>query len=189
MAKDRLRPATNDSNEVETLFIGTFRTNATERRGTPCGDLRKTTVGVRWRSLRQADVADSGLENVNGEVDSLCGLGQLRRVLAQVEVTFSNSMLEARWRSLKHGWLYLHALDTVAALEGLIRFYVEQHNTVIPHAAFAGQTPDEMYFGRGDLVPGNLAAAHARARSARLAANRASNCNSCRAADGAGEGT
>jgi putative transposase len=129
-------------------------------------------------------VADSGVENVNGEVDSLFGLSQLRRVLAQVEVTFSNSMIEAWWRSLKHGWLYLHALDTFAALEGLISFYVEQHNTVIPHAAFAGQTPDEMYFGRGDLVPGNLAAAHARARSARLAVNRASSCNSCPAADG-----
>jgi len=54
-------------------------------------------------------VADSGLENVNGEVDSLFGLGQLRRVLAQVEVTFSNSMIGAWWRSLKHGWLYLPA--------------------------------------------------------------------------------
>ena len=50
-------------------------------------------------------VADSGGENVNHEVDDLLGLGQLRRVLAQVEVSFSNSMIEAWWRSLKHGWL------------------------------------------------------------------------------------
>ena len=41
--------------------------------------------------------------------------------------------------SLKHGWLYLHQLDTFAALERLVAFYVEQHNTVLPHAAFAGQ--------------------------------------------------
>jgi putative transposase len=50
-------------------------------------------------------VADSGGENVNQEVDSLLGLGQLRRFLAQVEVSYSNSMIEALGRSLKHGWL------------------------------------------------------------------------------------
>jgi putative transposase len=125
-------------------------------------------------------VADSGLENVNGEVDSLFGLGQLRRVLAQVEVTFSNSMIEAWWRSLKHGWLYLHELDTFAALEKLVAYYVEQHNTVVPHAAFAGHTPDEMYFARGDHVPGELAAGHARARAARLTSNRQLSCGACR---------
>ena len=62
-------------------------------------------------------IADSGIENVNGEVDSLWGLGQLHRILAQVEVSYSNSMIEALWRSMKHGWLFLHQLDTFAALE------------------------------------------------------------------------
>jgi putative transposase len=82
--------------------------------------------------------------------------------------------------SLKHGWLYLHQLDTFAALEKLIAFYVEQHNNVVPHAAFAGQTPDEMYFGRGDHVPGELPAGHARARAARLKSNRELSCGACR---------
>jgi putative transposase len=45
---------------------------------------------------------------------------------------------------LKHGWLYLYQLDSFTALENLIAFCVEQHNTVVPHAAFAGQTPDEI---------------------------------------------
>jgi putative transposase len=125
-------------------------------------------------------VADSGVENVNNEVDALLGLGQLRRVLAQVEVGFSNSMIEAFWRSLKHGWLYLHELDTAVELEKLIAFYVEQHNTVIPHAAFAGQTPDEIYFGRGDQVVIDLAAGRARAREARLKHNRELPCEACR---------
>ena len=65
-------------------------------------------------------VADSGGENVNHEVDDLLGLGQLRRILALVEVSFSNSMIEAWWRSLTHGWLYLHQLHTFADLERLI---------------------------------------------------------------------
>jgi len=44
--------------------------------------------------------ADSGVENVNDPVDDLLGLGRLRRVLAQVEVTFSNSLVEAFWRAM-----------------------------------------------------------------------------------------
>lgn len=47
-------------------------------------------------------VADSGSENVNGAVDDLLDGEDLTRVLAQVEITFSNSMIEAFWRSLKH---------------------------------------------------------------------------------------
>jgi putative transposase len=114
------------------------------------------------------------------EADALFEVGPLRRVLAQVEVSFSNSMIEAWWRSLRHGWLYLHQLDTFAALEKLIPFYVEQHNAVAPRAAFSGQTPDEMYFGRGHHVPGELAAGHARARAARSKSNRELSCGACR---------
>jgi hypothetical protein len=81
---------------------------------------------------------------------------------------------------IKHGWLFLNQLDTFAALEKLIAFYVEQHNTVLPHAAFLGQTPDEMYFGRGDQGPADLATGRARARAARLKSNRELSCTACR---------
>jgi hypothetical protein len=75
---------------------------------------------------------------------------------------------------------YLHQLDTFADLERVITFYVEQHNTVVPHAAFAGQAPDEMYFGRGDQVPADLASSRARAREARMTYNRNLSCEACR---------
>lgn len=52
--------------------------------------------------------ADSGVENVNGEVNALLDLGKLRRVLAQVEVSFSNSMIESWWRSLKSNWICIN---------------------------------------------------------------------------------
>ena len=57
---------------------------------------------------------------------------------------------------------------------------MDQHNGVVPHAAFAGQTPDEMYFGRGDHVPGELVAGRACARPARLKSNRELPCEACR---------
>jgi Integrase core domain len=59
-------------------------------------------------------------------------------------------MIEAWWRSLKHQWLFLHSLDSVTTVRRLVEFYVQEHNRVLPHSAFRGQTPDEMYFGRGE---------------------------------------
>ena len=147
---------------------------------TTCEILTEAAKGLPLDGEAANVVADSGVENVNGEGDARLGLGQLRRGRAQVEVGFSNSMIEAFWRSLKHGWLYLHELDSSAALEKLIAFYVEQHNTVIPHAAFSGQTPDEIYFGRGDQVVVDLAAGRARTREARLKSNREISCETCR---------
>ena len=108
-------------------------------------------------------LADAGVENVNAQVDELITTGVLRRVLAFTDLKFSNSMIEAWWRSLKHQWLFLHSLDNVTTVLRLVAFYVEQHNSVLPHSAFQGQTPDEMYFGTGDMVPADL---HSRAAAA-----------------------
>ena len=52
-------------------------------------------------------LADAGVENVNAQVDALIHTGILRRLLAFTELKFSNSMIEAWWRSLKHQWLFL----------------------------------------------------------------------------------
>ena len=123
--------------------------------------------------------ADSGVENVNAAVDKTLSSTGIHRVLAQVEVAFSNSMIEAFWRSMKHGWLYLNSLDSVEHLRSLVTFFVESHNTQMPHSAFDGQTPDEVYFGTAASLPEELAAARAKARAARLAGNRALSCARC----------
>ena len=113
-------------------------------------------------------LADAGVENVNAQVDDLITTGVLRRVLAFTELKFSNSMIEAWWRSLKHQWLFLHSLDSVTTVRRLVAFYVDEHNRVLPHSAFRGQTPDEMYFGTGDAVPADLTARAAAARRTRV---------------------
>ena len=77
-------------------------------------------------------------------------------LLAKVEVAYSDSMIEAFGRSLKHGWLFLNRLDTFAAVERLVEFYVRQHNSVMPHAAFNGSTPDEVYFGTDKHLSSDL---------------------------------
>ena len=114
-------------------------------------------------------VADAGVENVNAQIDELIESGVLRRVLALTELKFSNSMIEAWWRVLKHQWLYLNSLDSISTLRRLVTFYVQEHNTRLPHSAFRGQTPDEMYSGRGDHVPRELEQARLAARRSFLA--------------------
>jgi len=88
-------------------------------------------------------------------------------------------MIESWWRVLKHQWLYLNSLDTIATVRRLVSFYVAEHNTRLPHSAFKGQTPDEIYFGRGDHVPEKLKKARRDARLARLEENRKMSCAAC----------
>jgi transposase InsO family protein len=124
-------------------------------------------------------LADAGVENVNAQVDELITTGVLRRVFSFTDLKFSNSMIEAWWRSVKHQWLFLHSLDSVTTVCRLVAFYVEQHNRVLPHSAFQGQTPDEMYFGTGDAVPEDLLSRAAAARRIRVEANRSASCEIC----------
>jgi len=83
-------------------------------------------------------LTDAGVENVNAQVDALISTGVLRRLLALTELKFSNSMIEAWWRSLKHQWLFLHSLDSVTTVRRLVTFYVDEHNRVLPHFGVSG---------------------------------------------------
>ena len=125
-------------------------------------------------------VADSGVENVNAGVDGFIESGVLSRVLALRDVTCSNSMIEAWWRTLKHQWLFLNSLDSLKAVGRLVEFFVGEYNSELPHSAFRGQTPDEMYFGGGERVPEQLEKEKRAARLARMEANRAASCATCR---------
>jgi putative transposase len=141
--------------------------------------LRDATRGATRSVDMPVVVADAGVENVNAQVDALIEADVLRRLLAFTELKFSNSMIEAWWRSLKHQWLFLHSLDSVATIRRLVAFYVHEHNHVLPHSAFRGQTPDEMYFGTGAAVPAELAARATAARRSRMKVNRSASCTAC----------
>ncbi len=69
---------------------------------------------------------------------------------------------------------------TVAAVRRHVAFYVPEYNATIPHAAFSGQTPDEIYFDRGGGIPAKLEAGKRAARERRMAVNRAVWCERCR---------
>jgi hypothetical protein len=73
----------------------------------------------------------------------------------------------------------LHTLDSPTAVESLVTFYVEQHNSVMPCRAFSSRTPDEVYFGTAAEVEDELAERRRQARAERVVANRAVSCATC----------
>lgn len=121
----------------------------------------------------------SGVENVNGDVSAATSAIGVAHILAQVVIAESNSMIERWFMSLRPQWLYLHDLSDLPYTARLIDFFVEQHNAVIPHSAFRGQTPDGLYFGIGDHVSETIEAGRALAREARIEADRAAWCGAC----------
>ena len=121
-------------------------------------------------------LADSGVENVSGAVDKFLFGGILKRVLAQVEIVESNSIVESGWRNLKHSWLFINSLDSRAAAQRLVTFYIGEYNEVMPHSALNYRTPDEVYFGRPEDVPSKLEVARRTAREARVTSNQALTC-------------
>ena len=50
--------------------------------------------------------SDGGPENDNADVAGLGALGLFTLTLAQIDVTFSNSLIEALFRSAKHNYLF-----------------------------------------------------------------------------------
>jgi putative transposase len=148
--------------------------------GATCSILAVAAKNLPTKTAPAAVITDSGVENVNHQVDALLGTYRPRRVLDQVDIDFSNSMIEAWWRSLKHSWLYPNQLDSLATIRNLVALYVEQHNSVMPHSAFRGQTPDEVYFRTAGALLDDLAEKRRAAREARIAANVAIKCEDCR---------
>ena len=53
---------------------------------------------------------------------------------------------------------------------------VRAHDETIPHAAFNGSPPNDLYSGSGDAVVIDLAAARVRACQERMKANRMATC-------------
>ena len=100
----------------------------------------------------------------------------MERIFAQVEIGFSNSLIETYRRSLKHQWLFLNTLDSVVRVRGMVEFHANAHNAKMTHPTFNGQTSDEMFFETVAKVPEELALAKGNAQAARMAATRAMSC-------------
>jgi transposase InsO family protein len=147
--------------------------------GSATRSLLQQAAGVLRHSLPPpAVVVDGGCEN-GGDAREWCAEHDIKQLLAMVDIRHSNSLIEALWRSLKRNWIFLERLTGFEQVQRRIDFWMDQHNRVMPHSAFDGQTPQQMYFGTGQHVPAELERIRQLARATRLALNRARTCGAC----------
>ena len=62
-----------------------------------------------------------------------------------------NVFIERLWRSVKYEDLYLHAYETVQEVQVALARYFSFYNARRPHQSLEYRTPDEVYFGTGEL--------------------------------------
>jgi len=123
---------------------------------------------------------DSGTENLNEHVDHLVSTDVIKRTIAQIDVEFSNSMIEMLFHRLKHRHLFTIPLTNFAAVENGVDFFLTETNTCIPHSALNGATPEECITGNwSDEKITELKLKVIQARSERIKTNRLLQCSPC----------
>lgn len=125
-------------------------------------------------------MVDGGTEYFNRDVDQLVDDGTIKRTLAQIEIDFSNSLIESLFLRLKHWHLYLKKLNTIDQLREHTDFYLRESNNRIPRAVLGGATPLEAISGGLGVNSVELIQEKsAKARSNRIEHNRSTICGAC----------
>ena len=130
-------------------------------------------------SLPEIILVDGGSENRIEKYGDTLSWAKKRMQIALVEIAYSNSMIEAFWRKLKHSYLFKYNLDSLATVKRMIAKFIDEYNTLMPHSAFRGQTPAEIFFGSAPDIEKHLAEERMKAREKRVEFNRALSCDTC----------
>ncbi|NRA64491.1 MAG: DDE-type integrase/transposase/recombinase [Pseudobacteriovorax sp.] len=142
--------------------------------------IRQAIEKTRSITLKPTLMCDQGTENLNSEVDSLLEEQDIKRVVAQIDIDFSNSMVEALFKRMKHNYLFNHPLTSLQALREKLDYYIEESNNQIPLASLKGATPSETFFSRlPDDHAEKIKIDHKLAIRARIESNRNTNCGIC----------
>jgi len=116
--------------------------------GSKTGELlRKAIVATTRPSGREKLrlIVDGGGENRSKSVHHLEERGHFRKQVARFEISYSNSMVETLFRSLKHNYLFHQEIRSLANLKRHVDFWFKEHNEKIPHSSFNGETPAERF--------------------------------------------
>ena len=116
-------------------------------------------------ALQEAILRYGTPEIFNTDQGSQFTSAEFTSVLKQHEVRISmdgkgcwrdNVFVERLWRTIKYDEVYLKAYESVSHAKTSLGQFITFYNSRRPHQAFAGKTPDMIYFA--GLPQGNLAA-------------------------------
>jgi putative transposase len=95
-------------------------------------------------------VTDAGVENTNTTVkEFLITTDQnIKHLIAQRDIPFSNSKIEAFNKIIKHQFLLPRHLENKKQLDLALENDVITYNTIRPQLSLQGNTPDETFAGK-----------------------------------------
>ena len=104
----------------------------------------------KYRPNNSIFLTDAGSENVNTEVSALLNSWNncIVHRIAQRDVLFSNSMIEAFNKVLKHQFLYPKHLNSKTQLIKALDVVIPTYNNIRPQWSLGGNTPDEIFNGK-----------------------------------------
>lgn len=102
---------------------------------------KKYSMNKRSPNLRL--IVDGGSENKGKKIKNLEGKGKFKKQVARFEISFSNSIVETIFRSLKRNYLFHKKIKSFSSLKWHCRKWFVDHNEHIPHTSFSGETPLE----------------------------------------------
>jgi putative transposase len=118
------------SNSLDSDFCVAALEDALEKYGTP--EIFNTDQGSQFTSYEFTQtLKDSGVKI------SMDGRGRW----------MDNVMIERIWRTLKYGFVYLHAFDNGHDLKRGLGSWINMYNTRRPHSSLGDRTPYEAYNG------------------------------------------
>jgi len=91
---------------------------------------------------------DNETENVNAEKGGMIRRGIISRVIAQIEIDFSNALIEALFYRFKYRHLFLQQMTSLDILVKQTDFYLTEANNKIPLTILAGATALELISGQ-----------------------------------------
>lgn len=126
-------------------------------------------------------VTDGGVENVNTIVQEfLVTTSQdIKHLIAQKDIPFSNSKIEAFNKIIKHQFLLPQNLTNRTALETALATDVLTYNTIRPQLSLQGNTPSETFSGKPITI--NAYKTHFQEhKTLRIAKNQQNKCGNCK---------
>ena len=123
---------------------------------------------------------DGGPENDNGRVLQFITSRSLTRLIARVDIHYSNSMVESLFWGFKTNFLNSEELGSQGEVERKTDFYFNDHNERIPRPIFKGATPMEKFLNLWtELDARKLKEGLERAKENRKETFRRKTCSAC----------
>ncbi|MFE3872722.1 DDE-type integrase/transposase/recombinase [Flavobacterium sp. ZS1P70] len=126
-------------------------------------------------------VTDGGVENVNSTVRYFLDTTNqdIKHLIAQKDIPFSNSKIEAFNKIIKHQFLLPQNLTNSKQLETALVADVLTYNTIRPQLSLQGNTPQETFLGK--LIALKSYKSHFfEHKSLRISDNQQNSCKGCK---------